>query len=328
VSPETRERQKAAKRANKYRERIRLGGKLDRDERRWFDKYERHVKPGRPRKDAPTELPPKFVREGDAPTVPVEIHHLGELRALPAHVEEPRTDEKQAPTDEKQDAAPSVSGVVLCKVCGRAEPCAVHPRGAEPFAPAVDVPDPNAANGAAGASSDGEKKKQGRGPGFEGRMAGLVQMGAAFMKGAAAELRAAGKWWAPPDEFIDELWVPHAEYTTSQLASAAQKFLGVSDEVVSGVVTFGAPVGMYFAVASVRADEEDKKKAGAPQQPRAAEAPKQAPPASASASPAPAPTPAAPANGANGAARPHATIVETGDVVSVEEMGSGAGRAS
>jgi hypothetical protein len=308
VSPETRERQKAAKRAHRYREVLRTGGKLGRDERRWYEKYERQVKPGRPRNGAPNPMPPKLESSPDPARPAVEIHHLDERRALPPHVAEA----KQTASDEKP---PVVTGTILCKVCGRAEPCAVHPRGAEPFAPAVDVPDPNADEKKAS-----EEKRAAAASKAGARMKGLVAMGAALLKGVGAELRAAGKWYAYPDEMVDEFWVPHAEDTAGDLAAAVQEMLGISDKTISGVVTFGVPVLAVVAVRSVRAESEKKNPAERDQAARAAadQARAQASkrePITVEATPAPAPDPAP-----NGAQSPKGSRVHLEpEISSVED---------
>ncbi len=263
----------------------------------WLKAYDDVVLPGRPRKGAsPPPIPERTPVERPQP---IEIHHLDELRALPPHrldgpwnhsgaEPDARTASSgEAPPPTAEEKPETVSGVVICAVCGRPLPCPVHPAGAKPTAPPIDMPDP----AAQAAGSDGKK---GRGPGFKGRMGGFVAMGKQLLKGVGADLRAAGKWWAWPDEFVDEFWAPHAEETTAELASLAQEAIGLSDSTVSGMITFGAIGGAIIAKQML--DEEKK---SAPVEPPRAR-PERPPVVNATATEAAPAPPASPPNGANG----------------------------
>lgn len=290
-----RERHRAHNRANRLREAQRKG-RLSASDAAWLKAYDDLVLPGRPRKGVePAPIPPRM--KVVPTTALVRVQHLDDFRPPPPASTEPRPEpdartpspDGVPPPDETNAQSEPLKGVVICAVCGRPLPCPVHPPGAKPTAPPIDLPDP--------AKASDEKQKH-RGPGFKGRMGGLVAMGARLLKGVGEELRAAGKWYAWDDEMVDEFWRPHAEETTAELATAMQDTMGISDETVSGVITFG---GLGAGImAKHLLDEEQRKKRT--ETPRAA--PPQRPPVvnstATEAKPEPPPA-AAPANGANGA---------------------------
>lgn len=309
---EQRERHRQAKRAYIYREKLRKRT-ITPVEKKWLDQYNARTKPGRP-VAAPPPPPPA-----------VKVEFLDAPKALPPHSNSTPPHDAggvavssgpeggggagtaaapEAPPDGAPKAPEPVQGVVLCKVCGRPLPCPVGHAQSEPKAPPIDLPDPDAAK---------EEPKESGPAGFNpfDTGGGMVAMGQAMLSGFGEELRKSERkafqvaGVALSDEKFLAWWGQCARVTEQQIARYAKEALGVSEEAVAGVVTFGVPLAAGVAV---HFDAKERRAPAEPERPR----PQPVQPVQVSPNPQPqaAPESSAPANGANGAQRPRVVIDE------------------